>query len=62
MEEPEILTAEDVAKRLKVSVPAVRAWTKAGLPFIPIGGRLVRFQYDVVLRWLAERRQQSKAA
>lgn len=51
----EILTAEELAAKLKVSVPAVRLWTRQGLPTRPLGGRLVRFELGKALIWLEQR-------
>ncbi|MGH7961901.1 MAG: helix-turn-helix transcriptional regulator [Candidatus Binatia bacterium] len=51
----EILTAKELATKLKVSLPAVRRWTREGLPARPLGGRLVRFELDKALSWLEQR-------
>ena len=48
------LTIHDLRKELQVSAPAIRLWTKQGLPHKRFG-RLVRFQLDEVLRWFAEK-------
>lgn len=51
----ELETAEELANRLKVTVPAVRAWARQGMPHHKLG-RCTRFEYHEVLRWFAERR------
>jgi excisionase family DNA binding protein len=51
----EVLTAEELAKALKVSTAAVRRWTLDGIPCHRLGGRLVRFQFDTALKWLEEK-------
>jgi len=58
--ETEILTARELAKKLKVSIPAVRRWTLDGMPCRRLGGRLVRFDFEQTLTWL-EKRETSKA-
>jgi excisionase family DNA binding protein len=52
----EKLTASELAKKLKVSVAAVRKWTRQGLPCDRLGKRLVRFDQEKVLRWLNDAR------
>ena len=51
----EILTPEEVAKRLKVKVSWVygkrRPGTKNPIPCLPLG-RYIRFDWNAVLRWL----------
>ena len=51
----EILTPEEVAKRLKVKVSWVygkrRAGTENPIPCLPLG-RYIRFDWNAVLRWL----------
>jgi excisionase family DNA binding protein len=50
----ELLTAKELASALKVSLAAVRAWTRQGIPYEPIG-RLCRYRLETVLAWLRER-------
>jgi excisionase family DNA binding protein len=58
MQENEILTATELAKKLKVSKAAVRRWTLDGLPCRRLGGRLVRFALHTALAWLEQRQQE----
>ena len=55
----EILTAHELAKKLKVSLPAVRRWTLDGMPCRRLGGRLVRFELEKSLAWLEQRQRES---
>ena len=48
--QPELLTADELARALKVSKAAVRAWQRQGVPFIPIG-RLRRYVLVEVISW-----------
>ena len=49
----ELLTAKELAERLKCSERTIRAWAKAGMPSLKITvGRLVRFDLAAVERWL----------
>jgi excisionase family DNA binding protein len=57
--ESEILTAEELARKLKVSKAAVRRWTLDGIPCRRLGGRLVRFELSTALAWL-EQKQAAK--
>lgn len=60
MSDKEILTAEELAQKLKVSKAAVRRWTLCGIPCLRLGGRLVRFEFDKALAWLEQRQQASE--
>ena len=48
----EILTARELKDKLKVSLPAIRKWTRSGMPCRRLGGRLVRFELPAVIAWL----------
>ena len=53
MEQQELITQEELAKRLDTTVQSIIIWRRRGLPFIrPPGGRLVRFNYADVLKWM----------
>ena len=58
----EILTAQELAKKLKVSLPAVRRWTLDGMPALRLGGRLVRFEFEKALHWLERRSKEEEGA
>ena len=53
-EEIKMSTATELAKELKVSVAAIRAWQRIGIPYIPVG-RLRRYCLTSVLAWLRQR-------
>ncbi len=57
-DDSEILTARELAKKLKVSLAAVRTWTRQGLPCHRLGGRLVRFHVQSALAWLEHRQRE----
>ena len=59
MQDNEMLTADELARKLKVSKAAVRRRTLDGIPCRRLGGKLVRFQLDTALSWL-EQRQAAK--
>ena len=49
----ELLTAEELAERLKVSARRVVVWAKAGrIPEVRLSLRIRRFDYDAVLEAL----------
>lgn len=53
-----LLTADQVAARLNVSVRTVRAWVAAGrLPVVRLGRRCVRIELHEVERLVAEGRR-----
>jgi excisionase family DNA binding protein len=56
MSAEEIFTADEIAKRLKVSKAAVRRWTREGMPCLRFGERLVRFELASTLSWLQSRK------
>jgi excisionase family DNA binding protein len=56
MNAEEILTADEIAKKLKVSKAAVRRWTREGVPCRRLGSRLVRFEVTAVVEWLEQRK------
>lgn len=53
-------TAKTLADFLKVSVPAIRKWTRFGLPHIRCG-RVVRYNREAVLAYLQERQAEKSA-
>ncbi len=57
-----LITANDVARLLKVSPSTVRMWVaQDAIPFIRLG-RLVRFRREEIEGWLAARSRQSGEA
>jgi hypothetical protein len=55
------LTAEELAKALRVSLAAIRQWTREGIPYLPCG-RLRFYDRHGVEAWLRERDEQYKRA
>jgi excisionase family DNA binding protein len=53
MRKLELLTAEELARELRVTPSAVRNWTRQGLPARHFG-RCVRFELREVLAWFEE--------
>ncbi|MGE0821734.1 MAG: excisionase family DNA-binding protein [Candidatus Binatia bacterium] len=51
-----LLTAVELKDTLKVSLPAIRKWTREGMPCLRFG-RLVRFDLEAVLAWMKERQE-----
>lgn len=52
----ELLTARELAKRLRVSPETVRAWARRGaIPTLRLSRKAIRFNVAAVLKSLAER-------
>jgi excisionase family DNA binding protein len=53
----ELITAEQVAKAVGVSVLTIQRWVKAGdfPPPLRFGRRIIRWRVDTINTWLAER-------
>ena len=58
MESEKLLTADEVAAVLNVSRKSVYKWAEAGrLPFIRLGGRVVRFDPEAVRQFIESGRR-----
>ena len=56
LERNDLLTAEEVAELLKVSLPTIRRWTSNRfLPHVKLGLRMVRYRKDATEKWLGEK-------
>ncbi|PKM90309.1 MAG: hypothetical protein CVU87_02680 [Firmicutes bacterium HGW-Firmicutes-12] len=53
----ELITQEELCKWLKISVMTSYRWRKEGMPFLQVG-RQVRFEKDVVLKWLKDKEKE----
>ena len=50
------LDKKQVAEKFGISISTVNNYMREGMPFYKIGaGKLVRFDYDEVLKWIKER-------
>lgn len=49
-----MLTKEELAEELKVSIPTIDRQMKIGMPHIKIG-KAVRFELDEVVKWLKDK-------
>ena len=48
----EFLTSKQLCERLSISYMTLYRMMQKGLPFIVLGSRVYRYDYDVVMRWL----------
>ena len=55
-----LLSTGDLAKRLDVSRQAIYLWRKQGLPTEIIFNRTIRYDWDVVVKWLNSNGKESK--
>jgi len=55
----EVLTAQELAGKLKVSVAAIRKWTRQGMPSLPVGS-LRRYRLEEVVEWLREKEENKR--
>lgn len=56
MEEQQLLTKEELAKKLDSSIPTIDRWKKMGCPWHPLGLHRVRFIEAEVREWINQRR------
>lgn len=54
------LTKKQIAEKLGVSISSVSNYMRRGMPFYKVGGKLVRFDYDEVKKWIQERKDYGK--
>ncbi|HUU92558.1 MAG TPA: helix-turn-helix domain-containing protein [Phycisphaerae bacterium] len=58
----ELLTAEELAVRLKVRPETVKAWARSGrIPVIRFSRKVLRFDIEAVSRTIAERGRSGEA-
>jgi excisionase family DNA binding protein len=55
MDQDELMTARELADRLRCSVAAIRRWTRQGMPGVRMGRRPRRYRAAECERFLAER-------
>lgn len=62
MQDNEMLTADDVAKIMRVSLKTVRKWVQSGdLASIPIGSREYRISRSDLEAFIEERKRRGKS-
>ena len=52
-----LLTTAEMMRELSVSRPTLYAWRCAGMPYVPLGVRSVRYNLADVLEWLEGRKR-----
>ena len=58
---PEVLTADEVAKILRVSRRKINQMVAADeIPFVGIGKRRIRFKSEAVMKWFGEQNGKPK--
>lgn len=50
----ELLTTEELAKRIKISPDTARKWRREGCPHVAVGEKKLRWRLADVLRWREE--------
>jgi len=53
------MTTQQVCCELGVSRISLKNWRDAGMPYVPLGTRAVRYNLRDVLEWLADRKMVS---
>ena len=56
------MTTEQLCAELGVARPTLWAWRNAGMPYIALGTRAVRYNLHDVLDWLNQRKTASSVA
>lgn len=46
-----LLTEKELCERLKVERPFLFKYRQCGMPFIRLGPKIIRYDYDTVLKW-----------
>jgi predicted DNA-binding transcriptional regulator AlpA len=57
-----LLTSKQLMEELQVSAVSLWKWRCDGMPFVPIGHRMVRYRMPEVMEWLADRKTASRAS
>jgi len=58
----EMLTAEEIARRLKVRKNTIYAWvTRREIPFVKLPGNTTRFRLSTIEAWLSKRASKGKS-
>jgi excisionase family DNA binding protein len=61
-QETELMTARELAKRLRVSPETVRAWARRGfIPTMRLSPKVIRYNAEAVLKALADRHESGVA-
>lgn len=50
------LTKKQISEIFNVSVSTVNNYMRRGMPFYKVGGKLVRFDYNEVKKWIEKKR------
>ncbi len=59
----ELLTAEEMADRLRVRPDTIKLWGREGrIPRVEISGRVIRYDADAVIQFLRRRMRERMAA
>jgi len=56
------MTTQQLCAELDVARPTLWTWRNAGMPYIPLGTRCVRYNLHDVLGWLEQRKAVSGAS
>ncbi len=51
-----MLTKKELAETLKVSVPSIERYMKAGMPYLKMANGSVRFEIEEVKKWAYEKK------
>jgi len=56
------MTTQQVCDELGIDRQSLKRWRDAGMPYVPVGSRLVRYNLNDVLGWLQDRKTASRAS
>jgi len=56
------MTTEQICNELGIERQSLKRWRDQGMPYLPVGGRNVRYNLYDVLEWLRDRKEAEKAA
>ena len=57
-----LLTEAQLMEEISVSRATLRVWRQKGMPYVPLGVRLVRYDLSEVMEWLEQRKTAPRAS
>lgn len=52
-----LLTTKELAESLSVSEKTIHDWKDNGMPYIRLGQRIIRYDFDKVIKWFKDKNE-----